>query len=312
MNRILPFVLPLILPFVLLPGTSAADSPDRLDVSVDVPVIEFTDDLSQVTGGAGWDLAWNMPVSRFGKRELRGGDLTADGSAHFRTDGIWLLDPDLGRRPATADLHWDFGFELAPRPVDDIPGDLFEEDITYTDIGFFNWIYNYRFAITLEAGLEADPAFEKGFLAFGTGLRMINMARSGRSGLLPTFHIYYEGVAGLQDEAVGGVESNRQYRRLRLLQRHQLSLGLIGLPDAALAAGYQYTRDFGQTAAYREDGFDSRFGWVVDLSCAIRWSGRDERLNRIDLFSRYSGGRIAPVTVSDNAFTFGLRIPYSR
>ena len=302
----------LALPAAFLPGLSNADTHDRLQLTVDFPVIEIADNISDVTFGAGWNFAWNLPVSTFGERQLRSGNLVADGSAHFRTEGVWLLDPDPGRRPATADLHWDFGFELAPRPVDDIPSDLFDEEITYTDIGFFNWVYNYRFAVTFETGLEVDPASENFFFAFGPGLRMLNLSRSGRSGLLPTFHIYYEGVTGLQEQTVEELDSNRQFRRLRLLQRHQLNLGLIGLPDAALAAGYQYTRDFAQTASYEEGGFDSRFGWVVDLSYAIRWSERDERFNRIDLFSRYSGGRIAPVTVSDNAFTFGLRIPYSR
>lgn len=336
-------LLPLLFLFIaMFPHLAAADDRAQADartqtddraqadehslstnLTIDFPVIVTSDDFSDITGGAAWDVSLGRFLSHFRQRELNNGTLVSDGYFYFQSDGAWLLDADLNRHPLTGRLHLDFGFELVPRPLDDIPSDLFIDEIAYTDMGFWNWLYHYRTAITLETGVEADQSFDAGYFTAGTGLRLLNLSRTGWSGWLPTVLVMYEGVfrfaqsvSSADGDSPGpsslpGDDANSEYHRLRIVHRHQLDLGTIRLPDATLAAGFQYTRDFGQTASYIDAGLHSRFGWLAELSYAIRWSGR-EGPGRLDLFVRFTDGRIAPLVTSDRSFTFGFRIPYSR
>ncbi len=222
------------------------------------------------------------------------------------------MDAALSREPLTARLHLDAGFELIPHPPDDISTDLNIIDAPAARWSIGDLRYHYRAAFTMEAGAEADQEFDAAFMATGAGLRVLNLSRTGWSGWMPSALVMYERMFRITD-VDNSPESapERTFGRLRLVYRHQLDLGTLGLSGFTLAGGLQYTREFGQSAAYRDAGFHSRFGWVADLSRAILWQGR-ERSGRIDLFVRYSGGRIAPLVDSDRSFTLGLRLPYSR
>ncbi len=293
------------------------------NVTIDFPLLVTSDDFSDITTGAAWDLSLNAFPSTLRQHELRNGTLTSDGSFNFQSTGSWLFNADLNRRPLTGRLHYDYGFELIPRPINQIDSDLVIDGIQYTDMGFWNWLYHYRMALTLEAGAEADQRIEAGYLTLGPGLRILNLSRTGWSGWLPTLSVMYEGVFRLTQSLNGpgdgssassslpADDSNSEHHRLRIVYRHQLDLSSLKLRNTTVAAGFQYTRDFGQADSYTDAGLHSRFGWVADLSYALRWSGREE-FGRLDLFVRFTDGRIAPLVTSDRSFTFGFRIPYSR
>ncbi len=325
-----------------LPATPPFDesgpSPWSLNMDLDFPVVVAADDFSDVTAGAAWELHVSRLAAMFGRRSLSSGILAGDGSFFFQSAGSWLMNSDLNRDPLTARLHFDAGFELIPHPPDDIPTDIFIDDSPQERWRLGDLRYQYRAAFTLEAGAEADQEFDVAFVSAGGGLRLLNLSRTGWSGWMPSLLIMYDHLIRITDadeiDVAGGGRAGRlsvedlelitsasqpiagnatadNFGRMRIVYRHQLDLGTIGLSGFALAGGFQYTRDFGQSGEFRDAGLHSRFGWVADLSRAIRWGGR-ERPGRIDLFVRHSGGRIAPLVDSDRSLTVGLRLPYSR
>ena len=288
-------------------------SPYTTSLVFDIPVLAASEDLSSVTAGAAWDLEVSRLLSVWGRRGLRSGILASDGSFYFQSSGSWLLNEDLNRQPLTARFHLDAGFELIPHPPEDIPTDLFIDDQPPPRWRIGDVRYHYRAAVTLESGVETGQSFDDIFVTAGAGLRLINLSRTGWSGWMPTAHIIYEGVFRVSDDPVVETveDTAEQFRRLRIVYRHQLDLETVGLSGFTLAGGFQFTHDSGQPASFRDEGLHSRFGWTADLSRAIRWQGRDGP-GRIDLFVRYSGGRIAPLITSDRSFQLGLRLPYSR
>ena len=320
LNLTMFLTLTLILPLQAFPSSLPAfqNEEDRISpyttrFALDVPVVVASDDFSRVTAGAAWDLEVSRLLSVLDRRSLRSGILASDGSFHFHSNGSWLLNGDLNQQPLTARFHLDAGFELIPHPPDDIPTDLFIDDSPPPRWRIGDVRYHYRAALTLETGAETGQSFDDVFATAGAGLRLLNLSRTGWSGWMPTAHIMYEGVFRVSDGPVAetGGETADHFRRLRIVYRHQLDLGTLGLSGFTLAGGFQFTHDSGQPAAFRDEGLDSRFGWTADLSRAIRWQGRDGP-GRIDLFVRHSGGRIAPLVTSDRSFLLGLRLPYSR
>jgi hypothetical protein len=277
----------------------------------DIPVVAVADDFSDVTAGAAWDIHLSRLAAAFDRRSLRSGILAGDGSFSFQSAGTWLLDADLNREPITARLHFDAGFELIPHPPGDIPTDLFIDDSPPDRWRPGDLRYHYRAALTLEAGAEADQALDAAFMTAGGGLRLLNLSRTGWSGWMPSVLVMYDRLFRITETDGIETDANDIFGRLRIVYRHQLDLDPLGLSGFTLAGGFQYTRDFGQPGEFRDAGLHSRFGWVADLSRAIRWDGR-ERPGRIDLFVRHSGGRIAPLVDSGRSFTVGLRLPYSR
>ena len=328
-------LLPVLIVPVVLPGTSLSSatpqpawpssgdeafeneedpiSPYTTRLVFDIPVVAASEDLSSVTAGAAWDLEVSRLLSVWGRRGLRTGILTSDGSYYFQSSGSWLLNEDLNRQPLTARFHLDAGFELIPHPPEDIPTDLFIDDRPPPRRRIGDVRYHYRAAITAETGVESGQSFDDIFVTTGAGLRLLNLSRTGWSGWMPTAHIIYEGVFRVSEDPVVKTDEDTadRFHRLRVVYRHQLDLEPVGLSGFTLAGGFQYTRDSGQPASFRDEGLHSRFGWTADLSRAIRWQGRDGP-GRIDLFVRYSGGRIAPLIASDRNFLVGLRLPYSR
>ncbi len=282
-----------------------------LSIHIEFPLIEYSDDFSDITGGIGWDIRYDLPVTRFGEKVLTSGLLTSDGAVGIMTAGAWLLDEAMNQKPLKGQLSWDFGFELQPRIISRPPPGLFVGDVEISDIGFWNWLYNYRFAFALEAGVETVQSFDIAYFSVGPGLRIINMEHTGWKGLLPTLAIFYEGMFELKNEGVEASVFNSEFSRFRLIQRHYFGFGWLGLTDLSLVGGYQYTLDFGQSREYKEEGFDRRLGWFVDLSYAIRWSDRQDEARRIDLFTQFTSGRIAPLIEKEEAFFVGIRIPYS-
>ncbi len=281
-----------------------------LNREIEFPMIEFSDDFSDITGGIGWDIRYDRPVTRFSEREYTSGLLTVDGSLAAITTGAWLLDASMNRQPLEIRLTGDTGFELQPRIIGSPSPGLSGGNAEMSDIGFWNWLYNYRFALTLEAGAEAVQGFDAAYLSAGPGLRIINLEHSGWKGWLPTLALFYEGVFELNHDRAETAAFRSEFSRFRLVHRHQAGFGRLGLANLQLAAGYQYTRDFGQPQPVRDDGYDRRLGGFADLSYAIRWSGREEQLRRVDPFIRFTTGRIAPLIESEQTFLFGVRIPY--
>lgn len=278
----------------------------------DIPVVTVSDDFSDITAGAAWDVEAGRLLSVLGRRGIRSGILASDGSFNFQSTGSWLLDSDLNQEPLLARLHFDIGFELIPHPPGDIPDDLFIDDSPPARWSIADLRYHYRAAITLETGVETDQPFDAVFATAGAGLRLLNLSRTGWSGWMPTLLLMYEGVFRISDEPATEAADVTEdtFHRLRFGYRHQLDLATLGLDGFTLSGGMQYTRDFGQPDAFRDAGLHSRFGWAADLSRAIRWEGRDGP-RRLDLFVRHTGGQIAPLVTSDRSFTLGLRIPYS-
>ncbi len=317
----LTLFLTLALPSTAFPSSIGAiqNEEDRISpyttrFTFDIPVVAASDDFSSVTAGAAWNLEVSRLLSVLGRRSLRSGILASDGNFNFQSTGAWLLDGDLNRQPLTARFHLDAGFELIPHPPEDIPTDLFIDDSPPPRWRIGNVRYHYRAALTLESGAETGQSFDDVFITAGAGLRLLNLSRTGWSGWMPSAYIMYEGVFLVSEDRVletGGDTADR-FRRLRIVYRHQLDLGTLGLSGFTLAGGFQFTHDSGQPATFRDEGLHSRFGWTADLSRAIRWQGRNGRPGRIDLFVRHSGGRIAPLVTSDRTFLVGLRLPYSR
>ncbi len=320
-------------------STAGSSSSLESDLSLDIPILVASDDLSAFTTGAAWDLSLSYYPS-VPRQRSRGEDiLLRDALVHFQSTGTLLLDPDLNRHPLTAALRLDIGWERMPTPPDDIPTDIMIDDVMDDSdhgSGLRSLRYHYRMALLLEAATEAEQSFDAAYFTTGAGLRLLNLSRTGWSGWLPSLRVMYEGVFRINQEAIplsgspadSVPESDTDadpgsrndlladdirniHHRLRLVYRHQLGLAAVGLSGFTLAGGLQYTRDFGQTTAYTDAGLDSRFGWVTDLSYALRWDGR-EGPNRIDLFVRFAEGRIAPLATSDRSFTLGFRIPYSQ
>ena len=293
-------------------GDGDRTSPYTTRLVFDVPVLTVSDDFSEITAGAAWDLEVSRLLSVLGRRSIRSGILASDGSFNFQSTGSWLLNADLNQEPLLARLHFDVGFELIPHPPDDIPDDLFIDDSPPARWSIGDLRYHYRTAFTLETGIESDQPLDAVFATAGAGLRLLNLSRTGWTGWMPTLLLMYEGVFRVSDgpDPETADISEDTFHRLRFGYRHQLDLGTLGLGGFTLAGGLQYTRDFGQSDAFRDAGLHSRFGWAADLSRAIRWEGR-EGPRRMDLFVRHTGGRIAPMVTSDRSFTLGLRIPYS-
>ncbi len=295
--------------FVLIIGTAQAQE-RSIDVDLDIPLFRASDDFSEFTAGVGWNVSWMLPDSPVRSREASYGIWTGDRRFSLETEGMWLLNDELNTRPIELALAFNIGFDLQRRPPDFSDDDPFGPPVEpETGSEAPSFLYGYRIAFTLESGVETTQQLESGWVRFGPGLRLLNRAQSGWEMLLPNVKFFYEGMHKLGDGIILAEDEDTPewYSRLRLVQWHQINFGFAGLTDLGLAAGYQYTRDFGQPSVIRDQGFHSRFGWVADLSYIYRFTGEDQIFNSISLFARFTDGELAPFVETDRTFQFGLR-----
>ncbi len=301
-------LVPAILAVTEVPA-SGWEGQSNLNVDIDVPVFSTAEDFSSFTAGAAWNLNWNQPETTLGERSYSYGIWIADRRFEFETDGMLLLDEQLNNQPLQLSLAYNFGFDLERdfvMPEDNL--DLGPPE--QTDMGALNFLYGYRFALQLQAGLETTQELDSGWLRFGPGLRLLHRHQSGWAMLLPNFYIGYEGVHELGDGLVsaGDAGGPETYSRFRLVQRHQINFGFAELENLLLAAGYQFTRDAGLPQPLKDEGLHTRLGFVGDLSYTYRFTDRENLIRSAGIFIRYTAGELAPFIESERTFVAGIRL----
>ncbi|MCH8558980.1 MAG: hypothetical protein LAT84_14250 [Balneolia bacterium] len=286
-------------------------SPAR-EFGLNLPLIDIPDGIESISFGVGWQALVNQPVTQLGYRSGENSVRIADGAWRIHSTGKWLLEEERNQQPLTFALGFDAGIQYVERP-DERMGD---GPIVVIDDGasppfFRELLHSYRMAFTLETGLETDQRFDFVYAHAGPGLMLINAPTSGRTAYFPTVSLFYDGVIEIENSLNEDGLFSTSHSRWRLVQEHVFSLGAIGLSRLMVVGGYQYTRDLGQTGAWREAGLDERFGWYAELGLETRWAGSSGSQNRVDVFMRFTDGEVAPLFDTDQSFMVGIRLPYN-
>ncbi len=270
------------------------------------PAIEFGSGLFRFSYGIGWNLYFKPTVEHLTTTNVGNGVLTTDTGFRIGTRGAFLRNPDFNRRPLRAYIGWEFGLRIL-EPLsffDENPELFFRTHIRRFDRKV---LHSYRFALGVEANTETTQRIEDIFAGFGPYARLENVQLFGWSAFMPSFELHYEFMYVVSDPALIMEDFNQMYRRIRFTQIHEVELSGIGLKDFVFLGGYQLTYDLGQTEEYIQQGLGTRFGLMAEIAYRPNMTGLS-----IELYMRYSEGRIAPLINSERSFALGFRLPYRR
>lgn len=280
---------------------------DRFSIKPSIPFVT-SGDFSDRTFGISWEANVNGPASLLKVLEKERSDWTFDHRFVLKSDGSLLFDNQLNRDPARLFIAYDIGFQ--GRPVTGIVDPSILDLPHSNENSSLPWWANYRFAVYLEAGAEADQGWINPLAKLGPSLWFINMTESTVSALLPTLSVGMNTVYSFENPEVQGVRIKDWYSRFYLMSRHDINFSFIStkLSNLHLSGVLQYSKDFGQIEEYHEEGLDTAFGGYADLAYTLRWWERSGSAKRADIFVRFSDGRIAPLLEDDRSFQFGLRM----
>ncbi len=301
--RILTGVVPVLLITVIPAIVVSQDRAPGWEAELTIPAFAYGDRWSEFTAGAGWDISYNQPFGRLG------GNSRWEFAGHLQTKGAWFINSSLNSNPLLAEGNFYLERNLGS-PKDDVIQDnglVLGDDDDYRSFDGRMIIRSYRIGIGVESGYETDQEHNNRYFRAGPAIMLLNREDDTMISLLPSLIITREWLAGSR-KTDDSDRANDDHNRWRIMLWNQLDLGGLGLSEFVLAGAFQYTYDYpaGSESLDRTRG---RAGYAADLSRRFRFDHR-ETPRRIDLFARFTAGRIAPFLESTQTIKAGIRLPY--